>query len=244
MKTGIVIKINKDHCIALTPDGSFIKKPIEPGTLEIGDEITIEEKRSFSKSTWFKSLAIAASVVIVIGLGSWGISRILGSTATVADMEIASGEPVGQEEKAMMLQEEAPAEEPIQAIKEDEDFAYKIQGIEGFPSGEGEISRSFELELNDELDSFEVIAGNLLFSYWIDHDQQEKNIIIAIEPLEQDLGFSGIIYLTLLDTEGMSVTSRELDLESFTRGETVNESIPLDENTGRLNIFIDGVFSY
>ena len=75
----VVIEIHKNYCIAVTPDGRFVKQHTEQGELEIGDEIMIEAGHTAPSREWIKTLAIAFTAVLVIGFGSWGMFRVFGS---------------------------------------------------------------------------------------------------------------------------------------------------------------------
>ena len=74
----VVIEIHKNYCIAVTPDGRFVKQHAEQGELEIGDEIMVEARHLAPGMDWVKTFAIAAAAIVVIGFGSWGMFRVFG----------------------------------------------------------------------------------------------------------------------------------------------------------------------
>ena len=116
----VVIEIHKHYCIAVTPDGRFLKHHTGQGELEIGDEIIIEAGYTVPGRDWIKTLAIAAAVIVVIGFGSWGIFRVFGwySPAAEGTRNVAAADEVAEEKAmAMEVQEEAIEEAPAAAAE-------------------------------------------------------------------------------------------------------------------------------
>lgn len=238
----IIIEIKKDFCIAVTPDGSFVKQPIDQGDFELGDEISVlTQRKTFHESVWFKSLAAAAAVAIVIGLGSWGIFRLLGGTATDQTKTVALSEESPQAQEEMMME----AQEPFGSYEEEglgESFALEIEQAEGFLSGPGEVGSVLELELSELEVPYQIIAGNIIFTYWYEESDQDIILKTMIEPLDPDLIFKGKITVSLLDSPGIVKQKSEYTLEGFKIGEILETSFILEAKKGLLNISLDGIF--
>jgi hypothetical protein len=133
----VVLEIHKKYCIMVTEDGQFLKQDIPAGNLEIGDEIIVEKALAYPAGrNWLSKLAIAAAVVAVVGLGGFGLYKILpvylpGMKTTLDNMAVAEGallreEAPGEEEKASVASEETAmemvceesAEEPVKSVAE------------------------------------------------------------------------------------------------------------------------------
>jgi hypothetical protein len=241
----VVIEIHKHYCIAVTPDGRFVKQSIEQGELEIGDEIMIEAGHVVPGRDWIKTLVIAAAAVVVIGFGSWGMFRVFGwySPAGEARSEVADAVQLAPEEEVMEMavEEEAVEEEPA-AAEESEDFAMEMKEVENIPAGPGKVDEDFLLKLGGMGEPVEIVAGNLLFLYWVAESEQGIDLFLIIEELDPELAFTGYIEAVILDVEGQVAASRSFDLEEFKRGSRIQEFIPITITEGSLNILINGIF--
>jgi hypothetical protein len=242
----VVIEIHKHYCIAVTPEGRFVKQHIEQGELEIGDEITVEAGHAVPGRDWVKTLAIAATAVVVIGFGSWGLFRVFGwySPEGAARSEVAEAVQLAPEEEmvGMAVEEEAAEEAPAAAAEESEDFAMEMKEVENIPSGPGKVDEDFMLELGAMGEPIEVVAGNLLFLYWVAESEEGTDLFLIIEELDPELAFTGYIEAVVLDLEGQVAASRSFDLEEFKRGQRIQEFIPITISEGSLNILINGKF--
>jgi len=243
----VVIEIHKHYCIAVTADGRFVKQHIEQGELEIGDEITIEAGHFVPGRDWIKTLAIAAAAIAVIGFGSWGMFRVFGWYTPQGGAQAAARDSAGEEmeEAVMMAAEEATAEEApaeAEAAVQEEDLAMEMEQVEEVPSGPGQVDGDFNLELGDVGEPVEIVAGNLLFLYWVAESEEGVELLLIIEELDPELAFTGYIEAVVLTPLGEVAGSRSFDLQEFKRGERLQEFIPLNESQGTLNIIINGVF--
>jgi len=111
----VIIEIYKHYCIAVTPDGRFVRQPVDQGEHEIGDEIMIEARHLAPGRDWIRTLAIAAAAVIVIGLGSWGIIGVFERSGPASDGGMIAEARVMEEEKAVSDETMAAAEEETMA---------------------------------------------------------------------------------------------------------------------------------
>jgi hypothetical protein len=245
----VVIEIHKHYCIAVTPDGRFIKQHTDQGELEIGDEIVIEAWHAAPSRDWIKTLAIAFTAVLVIGFGSWVMFRIFGWYSPAAGRmdETAEASLEANEEPMAMAAEEEAAEETTEESaaameKEGEDFALEMEQVEGIPEGPGKVDADFYLDLTVMGQPVEIVAGNLLFLYWIAESEEGLEVFFNIEELDPELAFTGYVELVILDGEGEVVDSRSFDFEEFKRGERLQEIIAINPEYITMNILINGEF--
>jgi hypothetical protein len=245
----VVIEIHKNYCIAATHDGRFIKQHADQGELEIGDEIMIEAGHTAPSRDWIKTLAIAFTAVLVIGLGSWGMFRAFGWYLPVAGSmkETAEADFTEDEEPAMMMMEEEAAKEsateaPVEAAGEGEDFAFEMNQVEGIPAGPGKVDADFYLDLTKKGEPIEIIAGNLLFLYWVAESEEGLEVYFNIEELDPELAFTGYVELVILNSENEVTEARSFDFDDFKRGERLQEIIVIDEDDASMNILINGEF--
>ena len=249
----VVIEIHKNYCIAVTPDGRFVKQHMEQGELEIGDEIMIEAGHTAPSRDWIKTLAIAFTAVLVIGFGSWGMFRVFGWYSPVAgSMDEAAEIAFEEKEEAMTMAveeevaeeaaQEAPAEAAVEADEESEDFAFEMEQVEDIPTGPGRVDADFYLDLTRMGEPIEIIAGNLLFLYWVAESEEGLEVFFNIEELDPELAFTGYVELVILDAQATVSGSRSFDFEEFKRGERLSEVIIIDEDDVSMNILINGEF--
>jgi hypothetical protein len=248
----VVIEIHKHYCIAATPDGRFVKQHAEQGELEIGDEIMLEAGYPVPSRDWIKTLAIALAALAVIGFGSWGMFKVFGWYSPVAGSMDESAEAdfeVREEAMTMIAEEEAveqgvaeAAEEAPAAAEESEDYAFEMKQVEDIPAGPGKVDADFYLDLGVMGEPVEVIAGNLLFLYWVAESEQGLEVFFNIEELDPELAFTGYVELIILDAEGAVTGARSFDFEEFKRGERLQEVITIQEADAAMNILINGIF--
>ncbi len=246
----IVMEIHKDYCIAMTGDGRFIRQAITAGELEIGDEIMIEEAVfEASGRDWIKTFAIAAAAILVIGFGSYGIFRVFGGygtggeTAMVADAREATEEKANDEVMVAVEEETTGQEaEMAPATEESEDFAAEMAQVEGVIVGPGEIDAEFDLEIASMGELVDIVAGNLLFTYWVTVGDEAMELLLTIEMLEPDLSFTGKIDAAIVFDDGEPAGSGLLTFNSFSRGDKSQSFISFEQGANTLHIKIDGVF--
>jgi len=241
----VIIEIYKHHCIAVTPDGRFVKQPVEQGEHEIGDEIMIEAGHLAPGRDWIRALAIAAAAAIVIGLGSWGIIGIFGRSGPASDGGMVAEARVMEEEKTVNEETMVAAEEEIMAEDiemESEDYSLQAPEIETVTGETGEIEAEFDIEIENIGAPVETVAGNLLFIYWMADSGDGPALLLTIEVLDQELSFTGTIEAAVYDGEGIVSGEDSFDFDGFKRGDIIQEFIPLENGAGILHIRINGVF--
>jgi len=237
----VVIEIHKNYCIALTSDGRFIKQPVEQGELEIGDEIMVERLQADTGRYWIKTLAIAASAALVIGLGAWGYFKMSGLYEPPGERQAAAAEEEksASDENIMVIEQEAPREEEA---SESGDMALEVKKVEGLQAGEGEIDEVFEIAIEDIGQPVEVVAGNLLFMYWISMAEEESELLLVIENLDTELLFTGNIEVSVLSVEGILSGEKDFELKDFGREDKVQDFISVIDGTDFLQFKIKGIF--
>lgn len=240
----VIIEIYKHHCIAVTPDGRFVKRSIEQGEHEIGDEILIEARHLIPEREWTRAIAIAAAAVIVIGLGSWGIIGAFGRRAPaeagmIADAMVMEEQKATGEEIAEEVEEEAIVES---AESEDNSYGLHVDEIKNLPAGAGEIDVDFDLEIANTGTPIKTIAGNLLFTYWMADSEEGSEMLFTIEILDGELSFAGIIDAGIYDGDETLIGENSFEFEGFAAGERHQEFIRFDGAATTLNIKISGIF--
>ncbi len=241
----VVIEIHKNYCIAVTPDGRFVKQHIGQGELEIGDEVMIGAGYTAPSRDWIKTLGIAFAALLVIGFGSWGLFRTYGWYSPLSEERKMAEADLGAEEPVAMTAEEeaeAPAEESAAVMEESEDLALEMDQVADIPSGPGKVDADFYLDLTVMGEPAEMVAGNLLFLYWTAESGEGLEVFFNIEQLDPELAFTGYIELVILNDEGEVTGSRSFDFEDFKRGERLQEVIAIQEDDARMNILINGIF--
>jgi len=247
----VIIEIYKYYCIAVTPDGRFVKQSVDQGEYEIGDEIMIEARHLAPGRDWIKTLAIAAAACIVIGLGSWGIIGVFERSGPASDGGMIAEARVMEQEKTVsdetmavtgeqeIAEEEAMAED---IEMESEDYGLQVQEIEGISRGAGDIEAEFDIEVVNIGTPVEAAAGDLLFIYWMADSGDGPALLLTIEVLDRELSFTGSIDAAVYNVEGMMSGEAGFDFDGFRRGDMLQEFIPLENGAGILHIRINGVF--
>jgi len=241
----VIIEIYKHYAIAVTPDGRFVRRPVNQGEYEIGDEIMIEAGHLAPGRDWIKTLAIATAAAIVIGLGSWGIIGVFGRSGAASDGDMIAEARVMEEQKAASDEVVAVVEEETMAESiemESEDYSLKAPEIEGISGGAGDIDAEFDIDIANIGAPVETIAGNLLFIYWMADSGDGPALLLTIEVLDGELSFTGSIDAVIYDGEEMISGEDSFDFDGFKRGDRMQEFIPLENGAGILHIRINGVF--
>lgn len=216
----VVMEIHKDYCIVMTEDGQFLRQEIPAGRLEIGDEIVIEKEYYYERrASWVKSFAIAASVVVVVAIGSvFGVRYLkqyypAGDIAMVAEekavAEEATREEVLMEEEALPTEE--GTEEPALAMEaeQEETIIYKSKSV--YPLEEGTTVREH--------------IKDIIFSYKV---SGERNLLVRLENGSSTNVFNGTFTLITLLSDGSVARKITILLEGFEPGEIHEESFPLE----------------
>jgi hypothetical protein len=255
----VVMEIHKDYCIVMTGDGRFVREAVPAGELEIGDEIIVEEETFAAPSRdWIKTFAITAVAVLVVGFGTYGVFRVFGGSgrggeaAMVADAEMLTEEkandetfaPAEEEAVGEAVEETVELEEAEMAsvAEESEDFAAGIPQVEEVPAGPGEVDVGFDLQISKIGEPFEIIAGNLLFSYFVAEGDEDMQMILTVKMLDPDLSFTGKIEASILFDDGEPAGSEVIKFYGFLRGEKSQNFIEFLPDAYTLHIRIDGVF--
>ncbi len=240
----VVIEIHKNYCIAVTPDGRFVKQHVGQGELEIGDEVMVGAGYTAPSRDWIKTLGIAFAALLVIGFGSWSLFRTYGWYSPLSEAGKTAEADLGAEEPVAMIAEEeaAPAEEAAAAMEESGDIAVEMDQAADIPSGPGKVDADFYLDLKIRGEPAEIVAGNLLFLYWTAESGEGLEVFFNIEELDPELAFTGYIELVILNDKDEVTGSRSFDFEDFKRGERLQEVISIQEDDTRMNILINGIF--
>jgi len=216
----VVMEIYKDYCIVMTKDGQFLRQEIPAGGLEIGDEIVIEKAYYYERrASWVKSFAIAASVVVVVAVGSvLGVRYFkqyypAGDIAMVAEekavAEEATREEVLMEEEALPTEESA--EEPALAIEAEQEEIIIYESKSVYPLEEGTTVREH--------------IEDIIFSYKV---SGERNLLVRLENISSTYSFNGAFNLIMLLSDGSVARTITILLEGFEPGEIHEESFPLE----------------
>lgn len=216
----VVMEIYKDYCIVMTKDGQFLRQEIPAGGLEIGDEIVIEKAYYYERRvSWVKSFAIAASVVVVVAVGSvLGVRYFkqyypAGDIAMVAEKkavaEEATREEVLMEEEALPTEESA--EEPALAIEAEQEEIIIYESRSVYPLEEGTTVREH--------------IEDIIFSYKV---SGERNLLVRLENISSTYSFNGAFNLIMLLSDGSVARTITILLEGFGPGEIYKDEFPLE----------------
>ena len=199
-----IIEIYKDHCIAVTRDGRFLKERIPAGAHEIGDEIVISQsvlQKTEERSRVFQIIsrtAIGFAVLAVIVFGSYFGIQYLRTDTPSAELAMAPEE--GQEIRSVSVEDTAlfPEEEGDSggeaadtaaadeitgaeaAIEEAIEFEESVEAVEtAFKSIEEVFSGTFSLE---QLETEVMVENAAIFvSYRVDEMPVQEDV-----PSEED----------------------------------------------------------
>lgn len=241
----VIVEIYKHYCIAVTPDGRFVRQPVDQGEHEIGDEIMIEARHLAPGRDWMRTFAIAAAAVIVIGLGSWSIIGVFERSGPASEGGMIAEARVMEEEKAVSDETMAAAEEETMAENietESEDHSFQAPDIEEISGGAGGIEAEFDIEIANIGSPVETVVGNLLFIYWMADSRDGPALLLTIEVLDKELSFTGIIEAAVYGVEGMVSGEDSFDFDGFKKGDRMQEFILLENGAGMLHIKINGIF--
>lgn len=216
----VVMEIHKDYCIVMTEDGQFLRQVIPAGRLEIGEEVVIEEAYAYERrASWVKRFAIAASVVVVVAVGSvFGVRYLkqyypAGDIAMVAEekavAEEATREEVLMEEEALPTEE--GTEEPALAMEaeQEEIIIYESKSVYSLEEG-----TTVEEHIED-----------IIFSYKV---SGERNLLVKLENISSTYSFSGNFNLVMLLSDGSVARTITILLEGFEPADIYEESFPLE----------------
>jgi len=64
MRTGIVVKLTEKHIVVLTPDGQFLKLPLDGRNCQIGEEISFAAPRTWSTPAYFRIMSGVAAAAM------------------------------------------------------------------------------------------------------------------------------------------------------------------------------------
>ena len=166
----------------------------------------------------------------------------------VADAEMLAEEKANDETfaaaKEEAVEESAEVEEAEMAAvaEESEDFAFEVPQVEEVPAGPGEVDVDFDLQISKIGEPFEIIAGNLLFLYWVAKADEDMELLLIVEMLDPELGFTGKIEASILFDDGELAGSEVIKFYGFLRGEKSQNFIEFLPDAYTLHIRINGVF--
>lgn len=214
----VVMEIHKDYCIVMTEDGQFVKQRVLAGVFEIGDEIIVERKYSYEpKVSRVVRFAIAASVVVVVAVGSvFGVRYLkqyypAGDIAMVAEekavAEEATREEVLMEEEALPTEE--GTEEMALAMEAEQEETIIYEGV-------------YSLEEKAQVEEY---IEEIIFSYKV---LEGKNLSVRLENSSSTYSFNGTFNLVMLLSDGSVARTITILLEGFEPGEIHEEPFPLE----------------
>src|SRR5665811_1476058 len=93
----LVAEIYKDHCIAITRDGRFIRQGIPAGAYEIGDEIVIEAAELYAAGTrparksfsMLARLSAGFAAIVILGGGVYLGIKYVGPEFSFSPVKVA-----------------------------------------------------------------------------------------------------------------------------------------------------------
>ncbi len=208
----VIIEIGKDYCIVITGDGQFLKQRMPHGIFEIGDEIVVSEEYTFKpaminvKMSRARSFAVAASVIIIVAIGSiFGVqylrnyySREITGEDKVAEEKLIIV-PVPSQETYMEEEGDSVGESALgMAVEEKEAITFK---------------NTYSLEEKTEIE--EDIKEIMRFSYRIVDNTQLK---IQLRNIGSTLSFEGTFKLVILFSDGKESRTDVILLDDFGPG--------------------------
>lgn len=229
----VIMEIGKDYCIVLTRDGQFLKQRIPQGIFEIGDEITVKEEHIPRpaildiKMSHFRSLAAAASVIVIVAIGSifgvWYMKNSYLGEARVADSAVEEElivmpvpsketqadeelESAGESSPAMILEEEAVTFENTYSLEGQKEFEEDIKEIINF--------------------SYKIIDN--------------VNLRIQLRNISDTSAFKGTFKLTLLSESGAESREEIILLDDFGPGKIKEHILFLKMGERRLRLEVTG----
>jgi hypothetical protein len=229
----VIIDIGKDYCIVLSRDGQFLKQRIPHGIFEIGDEITVSEEHAARpailnmKMSHVRSLAAAASVIIIVAIGSifgvWYMKNSYLREAGTADSALEEKlivMPAPSEEARADEEMESAGESPLAMVSEEEAVAFE---------------NTYSLESQEEFE--EDIKEIINFSYKIVDD---VNLRIQLRNISDKLTFNGTFKLTLLSEGGGESREDIISLDDFGPGKIKEHVLFLKTEEKRLRLKVTG----
>lgn len=217
----VVMEIHKDYCIVMTEDGQFLRQEIPAGRLEIGDEIVIEKEYYYERrASWVKSFAIAASVVVVVAIGSVFGVRYLKQYYPAGDIAMVAEEKAVAEEAT---REEVLVEEEALPTEEGTEESALAMEVDEEAISEGAIHESvYPLE---ERTTVREHIEDIIFSYKV---SGERNLSVRLENGSSTNVFNGTFTLIILLSDGSVARKITILLEGFEPGEIHEKSFPLE----------------
>ena len=213
----------------MTEDGQFLNHRITGSSVEIGEEIIIEEKNNaFSyadyKKTWIRGFAAGFAVLIVLVMGSVFSYRFLkqyfpiGPVSAVAAAEKNLQSTPRESSSESSLDEAAAAAENGETIRQS-------------PLFEKVLSLKKEDVLTEEN------INGILFSYQVAGTEQ-KVLRVKIENKNDILKFEGSILLEMMLEDGSITRQVVLDLPGFSPGYIKEEKIAIENSETDFNLVV------
>jgi hypothetical protein len=242
----IIMEINKKYCIVMTEDGQFLNHRISGGSVEIGDEIIMEEKNNgFSyanyNKAWIKGLAAGFAVLVVLVMGSVFSYRFLkqyfpnSSALTVAAAKV-SEENLTDKETEKNLQS-APQESSIESS-----FGESAAAAENAETTKQSPLFEKVLLLKKENILTEENINGILFSYQVLSIGQ-KLLQVKIENKNASLKFEGSILLEMILEDGSIIRQVSIALPGFNPGYIKEEKIAIENGETNFKLLIYGEFN-
>lgn len=229
----VIMEIGKDYCIVLTRDGQFLKQRIPHGIFEIGDEITVSEEHTARpailnmKMSRVRSLAAAASVIVIVAIGSifgvWYMKNSYLREAGVGDSAM--------EEKLIVMP--APSEE----ARTDEEIESAGESAQAMIFDEEAVTFENTYTLEDQKEFEEDINEIINFSYKIVDD---VNLRIQLKNISDTSTFNGAFKLALLSEGGGESREDTISLDDFGPGKIKEHILFLKTGEKRLRLKVTG----
>ncbi|MBA4494913.1 anti-sigma factor domain-containing protein [Paenactinomyces guangxiensis] len=64
MNRGIIMEVQTQHWIVMTPDGEFVKVPRSNPSAQIGEEVTFQAKRTAPRRSWITAASVAVAAML------------------------------------------------------------------------------------------------------------------------------------------------------------------------------------
>ncbi|MDD3628184.1 MAG: anti-sigma factor domain-containing protein [Actinomycetota bacterium] len=248
---GIIIEIGRDYCIVLTRDGQFIKQRIPHGVFEIGDEIAVTQEDSYGqpavaniKIKRIRSFALAASVILVLVVGSIFIIKYVNMRGYYPGGAVEEEEEIPAEEKVIVLPreekyKEAPAEEQEEAEVAEEEAEAADETALTMASEEGVITfeNIYSYSLVEQKATEENIKEVILFSYKI---IDNVNLKIQIKNISNALTFDGTFKLNMLAADGSESRVEVISLDGFGPGRIKEHQMFIKSGEENLKVEVTG----
>jgi hypothetical protein len=124
-------------------------------------------------------------------------------------------------------------------VENQEDYALKMDKVEGLPEGNGKVDYNFDLQIREDNEPKEVVAGNFLILYQVENNAK---LLLIIESLYPDLVFNGDVKASLLLSGRDILSSENFQFNEFKQNDVFRETISFKPDAEILNLEVNGIF--